>query len=121
MQRKDSGLIDLGGMLDPDVAAAIGQGRQRQEIRQRTKAQETHAEKDAARNRRMIDLDPDLERRLESMAGDLMVPVSSLIGWLLENALAEVDLNCITDDRVPSRSMRFQYILRYQKKRKSKK
>lgn len=74
--------------------------------------QSKKAEKDAARNRRMIDLPPDLERELESMAGELGVPVSSLIAWLVDRALQVTPVEVIRAAREPSRSMRFEYILR---------
>lgn len=115
MKKDPGGFIDFGG-LDPDIEGAIGAGRQRQAARHMTPAQRRKAEKDRARNRRMIDIPPDLESQLESMAAELSVPFSSLVTWILSETMEVLDIDEMRGLREPSRSMRYEYILPYQKK-----
>lgn len=116
MKKSRSGFISFDSNdLDPDVSGAIGEGRKRSAFRGKTPAQRRKAEKDSQRNRRMIDLPEELEEHLESLAGELGVPVSSLISWLLVRSLDLVSLEELEAARELTRSMRFEYILPYKK------
>lgn len=113
--------------LDPDVERTVRAGRQRQEARRGSPApagkskslEQRQAEKaakqaakDAKRNRRMIDWPVDLQRTVEGLADELGVTDSSLIVWLLDWAVNRVSENELLDGRAPSRSMRYEYVMR---------
>jgi len=117
--KDEKGLIDFSA-LNPDVTSAIGQGRKRAVGRGLSPAQRRKAQKDAARNTRKIDLPPDLETELESMAANLGVSWSGLAVWLMARGLETSTMAEIEQDRKPIRSMRYEYALPYQRKSKHK-
>lgn len=95
--------------LDPAVSSIV-RGSRASRAGQ-TQKQRKQAAKDRARNRRMVDIDPAIERELEQAASLLGVPFSSLINFLLASALP-VDMEKCQAARVITRSMRYEYVLK---------
>lgn len=106
---KDESFIDFDS-LDPAVNSLLGGAQRRAAARVQTPRQRKQAAKDKKRNRRMIDINPSIERELENTAAALGVPFSNLVNYLLAGLLP-VDVEKIKKDRVLTRSMRFEYIL----------
>jgi hypothetical protein len=98
--------INFNG-LDPAVSATITDGRRRQEQRHLSQTKRKQAERDRARNRRMIDLPTDLEDEITRIAAEFDLPVSQVITFLLLRGLSGLDLVDIQERLVSSRSMRF--------------
>lgn len=129
MKRGTDGLIDLSGeleSLDPAIASTISRGRiqsqsqsQSQPKAKRTAAQRKKALKDQDRNRLTFDCAPELEERLRVLAGELSVPYSSLIVYLIDRALDLVSMEEIQEARISSRSMRYEYVIPFQGNRRN--
>jgi hypothetical protein len=98
--------INFNG-LDPAVSATITDGRRRQEQRHMAPSKRKKAERDRARNRRMIDLPADLENEISRIAAEFDTPISQIITFLLIRGLQGLDLVDIQERLVASRSMRF--------------
>ncbi len=116
MKKDENGFINFQD-LDPDVAGALDQGRQRQANRGRSKRAARQAKIDARRNRRMIDIPEDLEQHLESIATELSIPVSQLINRLIWEGLEHLTIEQLKAELVPTRSMRYFHALPYPGKR----
>lgn len=110
MKRNPDGTWDLSG-LDPFVEQELRGGVQRAARRAMPEGKRKKAARDAARNRRMIDLPVELEQTLEEIAADLSVPVSQLIVALINRGMYSMQIEELQDLRQPSRSMRYEYTL----------
>ena len=99
--------------LDPYVEQAIAGGRRREAQRSMSPSQRKRAKYDQARNRRMIDIEPELEQYLVDIAAQLSVPVSQLIGFVLRRGLYHVDLDELKACRLVTKSLRYEYDLIY--------
>lgn len=109
MKRNADGTINFSA--DPEVKKILEHSPRSG----RTAAQQRKLEKDQARNRIMLDLPPDLESRLKQLAAELSVPVSSLVAFLLSKELDQVEKADLEKFRVPTRSMRYEFLLPYAK------
>lgn len=119
VKKSENGLIDFS-KADDSIYPVIEAGRRREAGRHMTAAQRRRAEKDRARNTRRIDLDPSLEGEIETLANDLGCSFSALARYLMDKALDSTDLVELRDAREPIRSMRYEFTLRYSRKRKNK-
>lgn len=109
--KKDTGSFRSFGDVDPAVNEILQESQQRAANRARTPAQRRKAARDAARNKITIDLAPSTTAQLRALAEELSVPISGLAGYLLARALGEIPTEEIERARVPSRSMRYEYVL----------
>lgn len=112
MKQDENGFIKFGD-LDPETAGVIGQGRQRQANRAKSKRAVRQARVDAARNRRMIDIPLELESHLVGIADELSVPVSQLIARLVWEGLEHLTIEKLKIELHPTRSMRYYNALPY--------
>lgn len=111
MKKDENGLIDFSA-LDPDVSGAISQGRKRAAGRALTPAQRRRAGREANRVRITIDV-PSQEYKdyLESWAENLSVSLSSLLIYLIAVGSFTATDEQLREHRVPTRSMRYDYLL----------
>lgn len=114
MKKREDGTFDFSD-IDPEVHSEIQRGKARQARQRLSPDQRSRAarqkEIDARRNRRNIDIDPDLERHIEDVAGELSVPFSQLLCRLAYEGLNHLTLETLQSECQPSRSMRFYYTL----------
>jgi hypothetical protein len=103
--------LDGTPTIDPYVAKELDAGQERARRRTMTPGQRKKADRDAARNRRMIDIDPGLDAKLVNIAADLSVPISQLINYLIIRGLFIVTKEEIEGARQPGRSMRYDFNL----------
>jgi len=107
--------------LEADVEAALGRedpiyGNQerRKRARNMTKAERRRAEKQAARNRVMLDLPVEVEEVLEMWAEEHSCPKSQVAAYLIlagARAVQRGDVKALRDVRRLSRSMRYEFVL----------
>lgn len=93
--------------MDP-VFGALDRVRR---ARNQTPGQRKKADKDAKRNRVMVDLPEELEEALDRIAERLSVPRSQVATWLMLRGLEHARIEELVDAREPSRSMRFEFNL----------
>lgn len=114
MKKREDGTFDFSD-IDPEVHSEIQRGKARQARQRLSPDQRSRAarqkEIDARRNRRNIDIDPDLEHQVEDMADQLSVPFSQLLCRLAYEGLCTLDMQTLQNECQPSRSMRFYYTL----------
>jgi len=98
---------DGKGEIDP-VFGALERVKR---ARNMTPGQRRKAEKDARRNRVMLDLPVELEEVLNQLADRLSVPKSQVAAWLMLRGLEHTGINEMVDAREASRSMRYEFNL----------
>lgn len=102
-------MTDRRPAIDPAVAALLSNGeRRQQQARQPLKAKQQAAKaaaKQAARNRVMLDLPPEIIDRIGALAHDLEIPVSQAAAGLI--LLGWADRRRLADYLLPSKSPRF--------------
>ncbi len=110
----------VGSALTPDPSPINGRGgidpvfgglERVRRARNMTPGQRRKAEKDARRNRVMIDLPKELEAVLDRIAAELSVPRSQVASYLMLLGLWAAEIDELREAREPSRSMRYEYIL----------
>lgn len=104
--KRQNGTIDFSH-LAPDVAETIRNGQRRMAA----KSMSSKQRRDAARNRLVIDIPVELENQLSEIARELGLPISQLIRWLILRGMETSTREEIEDARLPSRSMRYEFIL----------
>jgi hypothetical protein len=100
--------------LDPAVAAVIGTGERRQQMRSMAPAQRSRARRDAARNKVTLDLRDETEAAVDAIAQQLGCPVSQVAELLIctgLQAIADGQLDLNTLRLRPSRSPRYEWLL----------
>lgn len=113
-KKRDEGYINFGGALDPVVSNLLSKSGDKQ----LTPAQRKRKAADRARNRRVLDISPELDSQLEKLAEELGCPVSSLAVYLIQRGLSVTTEDELKEARQPTRSMRFEYVLAFPAKGK---
>lgn len=119
MKRNPDGTINFGS--DPVVSDLLAEQERKQAERALTPGKRAKRAADRARVRMYLDVSPEIKRELEELGAELGVPVSSVAALLLARGLAGVDVEELRALRVPSRSMRYEYLIPLEAKKGKKK
>lgn len=100
-------------VINPDIAAALGQAARKEQDRARTPQQRTKARKDRRRNRVTYDLPEGLEKAVERIAATEEVSKSGAAALLLAHAVWKYgeDSLCFFGLRTLSRSPLHEYVV----------
>lgn len=100
--------------LDPAVESALGgdplYGRMAKE-RKMTAAQRKRATEDRKRTRMNLDISDELKGLVEVIAEAEGLTNSQVVSWLLAIGLEHFDRSAMIDAKVPSKSMRWEFLL----------
>ena len=100
-------------VINPDIAAALGQAARKEQDRARTPQQRTKARKDRRRNRVTYDLPEGLEKAVERIAAQEEVSKSGAAALLLAHAIFQFNEDDLTfwGLRTISRSPLHEYVV----------
>ena len=100
-------------VLDPAVAAILGEGERRKRRRGQTKAQRARAERDGKRQRMTLELDPAVAEMIEAIATAEGCSPASVVNLLVTECVAQYVAGQVDfeESRRPSRSPRYRWVV----------
>lgn len=99
-------------VLDPAVSDLLTSMEQRQEKRSMSKAERKEAERQRARSRMMLDVPPEIQQRITTLAISESTPVSGLVTLAIARFLRDMENGMnLLPYKYPSRSPRFDWLI----------
>ena len=100
-------------VLDPAVAAIVGDGGKRQQARRRTKVQQSQAKRDAKRRRVTLELNPHVAQMLDAIAGEEGCSPAGVVNLLVCDAARRYVAGAVrfNGNRRAARGPRYEWVV----------